>query len=177
MRRSLTLTALSQPDAIGRLSGKAQSAAYAYASAAAFYINDRFGRRKLLRLYDAFNREALAGEGPELADQAVRAVLGMPLTRLERDLRRWIVTRAVVDSLRAVATDAWRTNPAAPNVADRRRPDAAGSWRARPGGRVPAAARARRSREDRSGLGNADAGASREETGASSTARWCSGWW
>ena len=34
---------------------------------------------------------------PEVADQAVRKVLGMPLSRLERDLRRWIVTRAVVD--------------------------------------------------------------------------------
>ena len=30
-------------------------------------------------------------------------VLGMPLGRLERDLRRWIVTRAVVDPVRAVA--------------------------------------------------------------------------
>jgi hypothetical protein len=97
VRRSLTLTALSDPDAIGKLSGKAQSAAYAYASSAAFYINDRFGRGKLLKLYDAFNRESLTGEGADAADQAVRKVLDMPLTRLERDLRRWIVTRVVVD--------------------------------------------------------------------------------
>jgi hypothetical protein len=39
----------------------------------------------------------LTGEGADAADQAVRKVLDMPLTRLERDLRRWIVTRVVVD--------------------------------------------------------------------------------
>jgi hypothetical protein len=100
-RRALTLSALLAPDAIGRLSGSAQSAAYAYASSAAFYIAERFGRRKLLKLYDAYNRPALAGkEGdPALSDAAARSALGIGLARLERDLRRWIVTRAVVAPL------------------------------------------------------------------------------
>lgn len=98
LRRALTLTGLSQPDAVARLAGDRQSAAYAYSSAAAFYVVDRYGRERFLDLYDAFNEDALAGEAsPALVDAAVRRVLKLPLARLERDLRRWIVTRAVVD--------------------------------------------------------------------------------
>jgi hypothetical protein len=97
LRRALTLTGLSRSDAVARLGGERQSAAYAYSSAAAFYLVDRYGRERFLDLYDAFNEEDLAGEaGPSLADRAVRRVLKRPLVRLERDLRRWIVTRAVV---------------------------------------------------------------------------------
>ena len=98
--RVLTLTALSKPGAIARLTGPAQGAAYAYASAAGFYIADRFGRRALLRLYRVFADESLAGSpGAVLVDRAVRRVLHVELVRLERDLRRWIVTRAVVAPL------------------------------------------------------------------------------
>jgi hypothetical protein len=98
--RALTLTGLSRPDAIARLGGAGQTAAYAYSSAAAFYITARYGRERFFDLYDAFNEESLRGEpGPELTDRAVRRALGIGLMRLERDLRRWIVTRAVVDPL------------------------------------------------------------------------------
>jgi hypothetical protein len=97
-RRALTLTGLSEPGAIGLLGGEGQSAAYAYSSAAAFYIAERYGRKRFLRLYSAFNDPALTEpEGPELTAAAVRRTLGIPLLELERDLRRWIVTRAVVD--------------------------------------------------------------------------------
>ena len=97
-RRALTLTGLSSPGAIGRLDGEGQSAAYAYSSAAAFYIAERFGRKRYLRLYDAFNDPKLTEpEGAELTAAAVRKTLGISLLDLERDLRRWIVTRAVVD--------------------------------------------------------------------------------
>lgn len=97
-RRALTLTGLSEPGALGRLGGAGQSAAYAYSSAATFYIADRYGRKRLLKLYSAFNDPALTEpEGPELTAAAVRRALGIPFLRLERDLRRWIVTRAVVD--------------------------------------------------------------------------------
>jgi hypothetical protein len=96
-RRALTLTGLSGPDAIARLQGMGQQAAYAYASAAAFYIVARYGRGRYLALYDAFNDENIPGRpGPAVTDRAVRRTLGVSLTRLERDLRRWIVTRAVV---------------------------------------------------------------------------------
>jgi hypothetical protein len=88
-----SLRGLSRPDAIARLSGERQSAAYAYASAAAFYVAERFGRRRLLRLFSVFNDEDLAGRGgPELAGRAVRRVLGVSTPRLERDLRDWITS-------------------------------------------------------------------------------------
>jgi hypothetical protein len=99
-RRALTLTGLSQPDAIARLGGDGQTAAYAYSSSAAFYIVSRFGRRRLFALYDAFNRKTLGGQGgSDLTDRALRSTLGIGLLVLERDLRRWIVTRAVVSPL------------------------------------------------------------------------------
>ena len=100
VRRALTLSGLSDPDAIARLDGEGQSAAYAYSSAAAFYIADRFGEKRLLALYTAFNDDRVKGEGGvQATDAAVRRVLDRPLARLERDLQRWIVTRAVVSPL------------------------------------------------------------------------------
>jgi hypothetical protein len=96
-RRALTLTGLSRPDAIARLQGDGQEAAYAYASAAAFYIVSRYGRKRYLALYDAFNDENLPGAaGVEVTARAVERTLRIPFTRLERDLRRWILTRALV---------------------------------------------------------------------------------
>ncbi len=94
-RRALTLAGLSRPDAIARLDGDAQAAAYAYASAAAFYIVDRYGRERYLALYDAFNDEGLPGRaGVAVTGAAVRRTLGISVTRLERDLRRWIKTQS-----------------------------------------------------------------------------------
>ena len=76
-------------------SGDPQAAAYAYASAAAFYIAGRFGRKRYLELYDAFNDEELTGRaGTELTDRAVRRTLGVSLSRLDRDLRAWIRTQS-----------------------------------------------------------------------------------
>ena len=84
-----TLGAFAAPDAIARIGGDAQSAAYAYSSAATHFIAERFGRRRLLDLYDAFNDEDLVGNGgePELVDAAVRQELGVSARRLERELR------------------------------------------------------------------------------------------
>jgi hypothetical protein len=74
------LVALSRPDAIARLAGTTQASAYATSSAAAFAIADRFGRRKLLKLYDVFNEPSLRGRpGPRLTNRAVRRVLGISL--------------------------------------------------------------------------------------------------
>jgi hypothetical protein len=96
-RRALSLTGLSEPTAIGRLGGEGQVAAYAYSSAAAFYIVERFGREKFFALYDAFNEESLEGPpGPELTDRAVRRTLRISLPTLERAVREWIVTRAAL---------------------------------------------------------------------------------
>jgi hypothetical protein len=87
-RPALDLRRLSTPTAIGGLSGAEQAGAYAYASAAAFAIAARYGRRALLRLYDAFDATSLHGRaGPELVDRALRRVTGQGLAAFERTLR------------------------------------------------------------------------------------------
>jgi hypothetical protein len=74
---------LSVPGAIARLSGGAQAAAYGASSAAAFAIVDRFGSRRLLRLYEAFNDPSLRGApGRRLAGRAVRRELGIRMNDL-----------------------------------------------------------------------------------------------
>jgi hypothetical protein len=81
------LGALSAPDAIARATGDAQAAAYATSSAAAFAIADRFGARRLLKLYDAFNDPALVGKpGRRLVARAVRRELGVSLAEVEAGL-------------------------------------------------------------------------------------------
>lgn len=89
-RRALTLRGLTAPDAVARLGGEAQRAAYAYASAAAFAIAARDGRAKLLELYEAFNRDAVRGAAgePGTVDAAVERVLGTSLAELDRQVRR-----------------------------------------------------------------------------------------
>ena len=95
--KELSLTGLSDPDVIGRGGGEAQNAAYAYASAAALYIAERYGQDALLDLYDVFNEESLKGQAgdPELTDAAMRRVLRVGLRRLERELREWILARGL----------------------------------------------------------------------------------
>lgn len=93
-REGLDLADLDHPDAIGRLGGEAKSAAYAYASAAAYFIVEHYGRDRLLTLYDAFNDPDVAG-----AREAVRRELGISLRALDRRLRRWIALRAATAPL------------------------------------------------------------------------------
>jgi hypothetical protein len=81
------LGALSQPDAIARLIGDEQAAAYSASSAAAFAIVDRFGRQRLLALYDAFSDPELEGEpGRRLVNRALRRELGITAAELEAEL-------------------------------------------------------------------------------------------
>ncbi len=79
---------LGAQDAIARLDGDAVSAAYAYASAAGFYLADRHGEAALRRVYAAYNDEAFEGDaGPGITDRVLRAELGVSLRRFERELR------------------------------------------------------------------------------------------
>ncbi len=81
------LATLCRPDAIAQLSGTAQSEAYDLSSAAAFAIADRFGHRRLLALYDAFNDPSLRGRpGARLVDRALRRTLGLTLAELDESL-------------------------------------------------------------------------------------------
>jgi hypothetical protein len=87
-RPAFSLRRLSTPDAIAHLHGAEQAGAYAYASAAAFALADSYGRRALLRLYDAFSDPSLRGPpGPRLVDRALRRVTGESLAAFERRLR------------------------------------------------------------------------------------------
>jgi hypothetical protein len=87
-RRALSLDALARPGAIARLRGTGQAAAYAFSSAAAFRIAERYGRARLLHFYRSFNDERLRGRaGRAVADRAVRRVLGTSVDAFERDLR------------------------------------------------------------------------------------------
>jgi len=81
------LAALSEADAIARLTGDEQADAYYASSAAAFAIADRFGNRRLLDLYEAFNDPGLRGRaGRRLVNRALRSELGLSLAELEHTL-------------------------------------------------------------------------------------------
>jgi hypothetical protein len=79
-----TLAALAAPDAIGRLEGTTQSAAYAVSAATAYEIAQRFGRDKLIKLYLVYNDPSLKGRtgDPKLTERAVRRVLGVSMADL-----------------------------------------------------------------------------------------------
>ncbi|MGI8624802.1 MAG: hypothetical protein ACR2NB_15280 [Solirubrobacteraceae bacterium] len=83
-----TLRELSAPDAVGRLEGDAQSAAYAVSSAAAYAIAERHGRAGLLALLEAYSSPRLPGRAgdPRLTDRALRRVLGTRLDDLQASL-------------------------------------------------------------------------------------------
>jgi hypothetical protein len=81
-----TLAAMSTPEAIARLSGEEQRAAYAASSAAAHLIAERFGRDALLRLYRAFSRPGPRRGSAAYSDRVVRRTLGVGLDELQRTL-------------------------------------------------------------------------------------------
>ena len=129
--RALSLDALARPGAIGRLRGTGQAAAYAFSSAAAFRIAERYGRARLLRLYQAFNDEELRGRpGPAVADRAARRVLGTSIPAWSatcagtRRRREQIPRRlaAVPRALRATRAGAAGPAPRLPNL-DRAMPE------------------------------------------------------
>ena len=75
---------VSRPGSIFRLSGRAQGAAYAAASAAAYAIVARAGTKGLFRLYDAFNDSRIRGRpGARLTDRVLRRSIGMSLDELD----------------------------------------------------------------------------------------------
>lgn len=80
-----TLASLSAPDAIGRLGGDLQSAAYAEASSAAYNIAERYGRDKLLELYAVFGKASLPGArgSTAMVQKAMLRVLGIRLEDLQ----------------------------------------------------------------------------------------------
>lgn len=95
VRRTMSLAWLSNDDALQRLSAVPLSFAYAYSSAAAFTIAERYGRAGLLRLLSAFNSEKLRGRaGRRLTDRAVRRALKISLRELEGEIDRYAAARS-----------------------------------------------------------------------------------
>ena len=81
-----TLAALSTPEAIARLSGDGQRAAYATSSAAAYLVAERAGGNALLKLYRAFARPGPRRGSAAYDDRILRRVLGTGLDALQRSL-------------------------------------------------------------------------------------------
>ena len=81
---AVPLTALCGPDAIARLSGDRQAAAYAVASAATHRIAADRGRAALLRLYAAFGEARFRGRpGCGLTDRVLRRTVGLRVAELD----------------------------------------------------------------------------------------------
>src|SRR4029079_13105857 len=75
-KRVLSLTALGKPDSMQKLGATPVGFAYSYASAAAFAIAQKHGRKGLLRLYAAFDKQRFKGvAGRKLMDRVMRATL------------------------------------------------------------------------------------------------------
>jgi len=80
----MKLRALCKPNAIFRLTGREQGAAYAISSAAAETIVDRRGNNGLFKLYDAFNDSRIHGSpGARTTDRVMRRTIGMSLAQLD----------------------------------------------------------------------------------------------
>ena len=85
-RRTLSLAALAQPDAMSGLAEVPRAVAYSYASAAAYAIAARLGGAGLLRLSRAFNDESIPGRpGRRLDDRVLRHTLHESLSNVQRD--------------------------------------------------------------------------------------------
>ena len=69
--------------------------AYAYASAAAYAIADKYGPKALLRLYSGFNSQKYKGPaGRKLSDKVVRGTLKTSLKSLEEDIDAYARARS-----------------------------------------------------------------------------------
>ena len=85
-RRTLSLAALAEPEAMSGLPEIPLAVAYSYASAAAYAIALKHGRAGLLRLYRAFNDESIPGRPDRrLDDRVARHTLHESLGALQRD--------------------------------------------------------------------------------------------
>jgi hypothetical protein len=82
--QAVDLRSISRPNAIGRLGGDEQAAAYAISSAAARAIAQRRGSKGLFAVYDAFNDKAIGGvPGARTTDRVLRETLDMSLAEVQ----------------------------------------------------------------------------------------------
>jgi hypothetical protein len=87
---AMSLTKLSNPRAMHKMSPVSLSFAYSFSSAAAYAIAEKHGRKSLMRLLSAFNSEKVKGKGGrKLNDKVVRKVLKKSLKELETEVEQY----------------------------------------------------------------------------------------
>jgi hypothetical protein len=93
---ALSLTKLSKPDALHKMSAIPLSFAYSYSSAAAYSIADKHGGSKtLLKLYSAFNSEKIKGKpGRSLTNKVFRKVLKKSIGEVEAEIEAYARTKS-----------------------------------------------------------------------------------
>jgi hypothetical protein len=94
--RALSLSRLSKPNVMHRMSAVPLAFAYSYSSAAAYAIADRYGGSKtLLKLYSAYNSRKIEGRpGRALTDKVFRKVLKRSIGQVEREIESYARTRS-----------------------------------------------------------------------------------
>jgi hypothetical protein len=95
-KAALSLTKLSRPDALHRMSPIPLSFAYSYSSAAAFSIAEKHGGMKtLLKLYSAYNSEKIRGRpGRKLTSKVFQKVLKKSLPEVESEIEAYARTKS-----------------------------------------------------------------------------------
>jgi|GEM_PF-6424647 hypothetical protein len=95
-KAALSLTKLSKPDALHRMSAVPLSFAYSYSAAAAYAIAEKHGGSKaLLRLYSAYNSEKIKGKpGRKLTDRVFRKVLKQSIGEVEAEIQAYARTKS-----------------------------------------------------------------------------------
>ena len=89
-KSALSLTRLSNPRALQRMSPVQLSFAYSYSSAAAYAIANKQGRKALLKVLSAYNSEKLRGKGGrKLTDKVLRKTLKMSLGEFESEVKAY----------------------------------------------------------------------------------------
>jgi hypothetical protein len=89
-KSALSLTRLSNPRALQRMSPVQLSFAYSYSSAAAYTIATKYSRKTLMRVLSAYNSEKLRGKGGrKLTDKVLRRTLKMPLGEFESEVKSY----------------------------------------------------------------------------------------
>lgn len=93
-KSAMSLSRLSSPRALQRMSAIEISFAYSFSSAAAYMIADKYGRKALLRMFTAYNSEKNRGSGRKLADRVVRRTLKKSLKELESEVDSYASARS-----------------------------------------------------------------------------------
>lgn len=93
-KAAMSLTRLSRPTALERMNAVEISFSYSYASATAYTIVQKHGRKALLKLLTAYNSNKNKGSGRKLADRVVRRTLGKSLKTLESEVDSYASSRS-----------------------------------------------------------------------------------